>query len=766
LLGEENALGLGLDTDVAGIDDVDAKLQRRVIALAMEGNLSRACSSFSAAELAEPTEENAVKLLQLHPQNDPPQSPPPRAGMPTFKVIEGKEVTQLLRAFPPASAAGLSGMTPGHLLQFATHTAANLAPAIARVVHLVANGEVPTAARPFVYGARLFALVKKDGGLRPIACGDVYRRLAGKWLARCVKTEIPADALPYQVGVGFPNGQDVAVQSVRQFVRGAVTPEGQRLRLCALTLDIRNAFNSLDRAALLGVASVVLPDLINYAEAAYSQPSRLAFGTWGLNSSTGTQQGDPLSPLLFSATIAHACKTDEVRVKLEALTAMPMYLDDITLCGPYDAVIDAFNALTGALANIGLEVNTAKTKLYAATADVLPADAPVSREPFAKLVTLGVPCCLDEHLPAHIEPAIKKWKVLLDCIAGLDHRHVALALLNYCASGSKVMHLMRGLGSIPQWKECGTMLASTLKTICGGSLSATGLDRATTLQNYGGLGIRQIEPHATIALATSVRRAIERHGAICAANIDFAEPMRHYALAHIAADTLLATFTKPRDMLCDFLRKDKATIAPREIQRLASRAVEQVRFQNRLAAIPRADIRRRAQLECATARYSALWLYGAVFRTASRLWLDNGPFITAVRLRLGEPLTSDPRPCRLCKGKAISDVFGDHTLSCTGAGAKTVAHHGIVDEVFTLSTKAFAQPRREDHPFEEAPHRNMRLDVVIRMPNDRADVLLCDVALIHPVGASHIKHARGPAKAATFYEEAKRKKHGNALNTL
>jgi hypothetical protein len=336
-------------------------------------------------------------------------------------------------------------------------------------------------------------------------------------------------------------------------------------------------------------------------------------------------------------------------------------------------------------------------------------------------------------------------------------------MLNFCASGTKVNHLMRGLGQLPEWKQCDTMIGRALTTICGGVLSDTAHDRATTLPSLGGLGIRNIDPHSTIAHATAVRRAMEQHSKVCAATADYSAPLRVYILARVAADTLLATFTAPVDSLKALLRKDKVTIAARDMQRTCSRALEQLRFDARLAAIPKRETRRRAHLQCATAKYSALWLYGSV-TNASRMWLDNGLFVVAIRLRLGEPLATEPLPCVLCKGKFQSDPLGDHTLSCMAAGAKTILHHSIVDEVMALANKAFAMPRREDRPFD-GQFKNSRLDVVIRLPGDRAKAKLCDVAVIHPMAAANIKHA-GPAAAATAYEKVKHGKYDAAVAAL
>ena len=39
---------------------------------------------------------------------------------------------------------------------------------------------MPAQARPYFFGAMLLALEKRDHSLRPVACGDVFRRLAAK----------------------------------------------------------------------------------------------------------------------------------------------------------------------------------------------------------------------------------------------------------------------------------------------------------------------------------------------------------------------------------------------------------------------------------------------------------------------------------------------------------------------------------------------------------------------------------------------------------
>ena len=44
----------------------------------------------------------------------------------------------------------------------------------------IANNKVPENIRTFFFEAKIIALVKKDGGLRPIAKGDILRRVVAK----------------------------------------------------------------------------------------------------------------------------------------------------------------------------------------------------------------------------------------------------------------------------------------------------------------------------------------------------------------------------------------------------------------------------------------------------------------------------------------------------------------------------------------------------------------------------------------------------------
>ena len=802
-LAEDFDVDLGLSTDVVDVDSLSPAQVRRVMRLAREGALSRACAAMSAAEIAPATDENFAKMQALHPVSAPPAQPPPRRDGQRVERIKPHQLKALLRGFPACSAAGMSGLSPSTLLDFASSTSTDGASAAADVVNLVANGDVPECVQPFLFGARLLALLKKDGGLRPIACGDVFRRCAGKWVVRCLSPQLGPELMPNQVGVGLPNGADVAVQCVRLFVReasAAFAPE----RMVVVTVDVRNAFNTMSRTAILAAVNAKLPDLLGYALAAYARPSLLCFGDRLLSSSTGTQQGDPLGPVLYALTQSEAVlKAPGVAEALSELDLYPAYLDDLTLGGRYEEVMATLAAFEARAATIGLQVNRTKTVLYA-TQDVLdslppaePNDLP--RKTFADLVVLGVPCCATAmECDSLLRPAVEKWRTLLGMIAQLPQRHIALAMLRFCAADTKVMHLMRGLGSLRHsvtafvpaedgdvddesgflaavvrdvdlWAECDAMIAECLRQLVGGVLPERAFEQAVSPCRNGGLGIRQIRPHATVAHAVAMRRAIEQSSAVCA--VDCEDALRDYALAAVQSDPTLAKDPSTRDSLVSTLRLGKDEVAARDVQRSASERIELLRYRDRTNSIPPDDRRARAHAAVTTAKYASLWLYSSVFAGAPKLWLDDPTFYAAVRLRLGIPIGGlESLRCTFCQGASLCDPLGDHSLSCMAGGNKTLVHHSVVDQVMILANKAAAQPVREHHPFVGA-HRNARLDVVVRMPGSRDQVELCDVAVVHPLGASHLAHgyafmAAGRGGVADAYEQVKHRHYAAALATV
>ena len=66
-------------------------------------------------------------------------------------------------------------------------------------------------------GTSLVALPINDGGLRPVAVGEVLRRLVGKCLCHEVADAARDRLARLQIGVAAPGGTEAAVHVARQW---------------------------------------------------------------------------------------------------------------------------------------------------------------------------------------------------------------------------------------------------------------------------------------------------------------------------------------------------------------------------------------------------------------------------------------------------------------------------------------------------------------------------------------------------------------------
>ena len=107
---------------------------------------------------------------------------------------------------------------------------------------------------------------------------------------------------------------------------------------------------------MLEAARENIPELLHYVFSCYSSPSSLFFHGTTLQSAEGVQQGDPLGPLLFCLTI-HPLITS---LKLEYRV---FYLDDGTIGGPKEEVLQDLQYIECQAAHLGLSLNHSKTEL-------------------------------------------------------------------------------------------------------------------------------------------------------------------------------------------------------------------------------------------------------------------------------------------------------------------------------------------------------------------------------------------------------------------
>lgn len=99
------------------------------------------------------------------------------------------------------------------------------------------------------------------------------------------------------------------------------------------------------------------PTIFPYLWQCYSSPSLLFYGYFILISQNGAQQGDSCGPLLFSSAIQFV---------INALVSefVIFYLDDGTIAGEYESVLQDFKTIKDECAKIGLQINPTKCELF------------------------------------------------------------------------------------------------------------------------------------------------------------------------------------------------------------------------------------------------------------------------------------------------------------------------------------------------------------------------------------------------------------------
>ena len=127
--------------------------------------------------------------------------------------------------------------------------------ALANLCAKLLRGQISGHAHDFLFAANLTAIRRKDGGIRPIAVGDDFRRLASKIAAKRIIPELRRQLPPVQLGVGVSGGCEAAAHAIRAFVQSPVVPGNNVL----VKFYIKNAFNTVRRDHFLEVCSSGAP---------------------------------------------------------------------------------------------------------------------------------------------------------------------------------------------------------------------------------------------------------------------------------------------------------------------------------------------------------------------------------------------------------------------------------------------------------------------------------------------------------------------------
>ena len=274
----------------------------RAIAWAREGCYSKALAALLSRGSAEADTKVVEELKKLHPgraKGAVPNVPYNWSEIPAVRLTPEK-IGKALDEFTLGTACGYTAWRLEHLLQCReADTTGQFLVVLTDLCQLLAEGKVKWDIQPYLGGAALSALIKKGGGIRPVAVGEIVRRLVSKALLSEVKHMIPAVLGTQQFGVGAKGGS----QRVGHLMRRLWQIRNSDPKFCVWKGDFSNAFNAGLRQKILEAVKKHIPALLPWASWLLVQESTLIFREVEIKSAEGSQQGDPLGPLLFALLI-------------------------------------------------------------------------------------------------------------------------------------------------------------------------------------------------------------------------------------------------------------------------------------------------------------------------------------------------------------------------------------------------------------------------------------------------------------------------------
>ena len=197
-------------------------------------------------------------------------------------------------------------------------------------------------------------------GIRPIGIRNVHVQMAVKALMHRVRDELHA-ALPHEFCLGKPAGCEQLAHLLR-------TWEGAHPDHLRVSLDVKNAYNTLDRGALLAAVDKHAPSLSRVMHMVYGAPFTTTFAQPAADGAPavsldiaverGIVQGGVEGSLLYCLSVMETL--DALRASHPGVCVFTL-IDGVEAVGPVDKVLAFLPAYKARMAALGQEVQPAKS---------------------------------------------------------------------------------------------------------------------------------------------------------------------------------------------------------------------------------------------------------------------------------------------------------------------------------------------------------------------------------------------------------------------
>jgi len=734
--------------------------QAKVIAKAENGNLGAAFKAMDAAALAPSCADTFSKLQALHPPglgngliHDASFV---RSISPDFMFVEPKLVQSCIYSFPKGTASGPDGLKVQHLLDVLrfcpAESDADPRKSIARLLSVLISGKAPLDLAPFLAGARLVPLQKKDNGIRPIAIGSTWRRLAAKLLVHSFQSAFCDFFEPLQLGVGSKQGSEAIVHATQRLVdlNSAVDD------FVIFQVDFKNAFNLVDRSRFIEEVRKRFPTLAPFVEWCYCNPSHLLVSSSGhtesISSCNGTQQGDPLGPFLFS--IVCNILIQEVADMNPGLKMNAWYMDDGTIAGSSAQVAAIVKHIIARGPSLGLHLNASKSMLFWPSGSNYGSalfDEKIGRATSGGIVTLGCPIGSPAFISNFLEAKVNKLVLSLNKLPLLSHTHVALQLLLKCSSFCKFSFLLRMICPsiiLPFSIKFDSSVLDVFYSIFAVPPSPSSHLQVALPLSKGGLGLRSTALHAPAAFISSFNGC---------------KKLISLLVSSVNQSILLdfvSIFAHSKLMLCNNIDSSSSKIDVLMVsssQKFISSAIDSHSFAQFFQSLNRTDKARVLALQDSP--------QGLIFDVpldkvrGFALSTHDLRFVVCSRLGIAV-MCNEGDPCPQCQ--TPMDSAGYHMAICKKGPSVVHRHHSLRDLIADFCSKAALSPSIEFNCFSSS---NLTpADVYLPRGGVSGIPLALDVTVIHPLQDSLLSKSSTESGQGCAFAEAKKHKKYDLLS--
>ena len=696
---------------------------------------------------------------------------PPRPVDIPFKLY-----VKVLKSLPRGSSGG-PGDTPNEHLKIVLDDE-DTACLMHRAVLRLARAQAPRDIASAYMSTRMFALRKKDGGVRGIAAGTSFRRLVASCLARIVGKEVEAACAPFQYAMSTRAG----TECIGHLFRAACDSDPTS---CVLSIDGIGAFDHVRRAAMLGKlyslpnAKAILP----FVRVSYASPTRYVWRDddgvdHDIVQGEGGEQGDPLMPLLFALGIHEALR--DVSARLRPGEDLCAVLDDVyALCPPervrpiYDMLAEAFRR------HAGIELHAGKTKVWnkigAEPPDIGDLGGQSAWSPDG-LVILGAPVGSEAVVKAKAAERLQTEAELLQSVSGLPDPQCAWQLLTKCAV-PRGNYWLRTLppslsGEYAQARD-DALWEAVVKIMGGADLPEDVVTRSRRIAELparlGGLGVRSSSRSRSACYWASWADALEmirkRNPRIAQQILDTLETGTTedngclHELGLAAADLNRAGFDSMpswTDLAAGCRPPPPPPGTDERVpgwQFLASTSIENYARTSLLQSMTRSE---RACLRSQAGPGASLALSSAP--TSRECTIEPELFQALLRRRLRWPLPLSDALCEGC-GRML-DALGDHLGACMKSGRPKMRSTAVEATVAQICREAGARVRTNvrlaDLNIAVSSRDERRLEVIASgLPAFGGAQLAIDATLRSPLSSAGLPRSQAHWRDGAVAEAAR-----------